>query len=403
MKHLKKIIPALCLLFGSFVANSQGYFLATIRASGTNLELVIKPRTGGGNITTDFSLFEFFIRIPASLSGLQFGAPVSNTTDFPNLNLQHAWAPASINPPVANMQGTESGYNNYWFIGSLSTFTTRTYTEGIEYLVATIPILISGVPTDPKTINGFEMVNNTNYVPHYLTLTSATGGNDLTARVVSPTEQVFYASGSGIASSCDNSCGAGAGSINLFVTLTAGTLPVNFTRYDVTCSNAGALLRWSTAGEQNSKRFEIQRSENGNDWITIDQVAAAGTTTDNRQYQYLDATGGAAYYRVKQVDQDGHATYTAIRRTECRTAGSVSLFPVPARDKITLVIRATTTTTTELRIQDMSGRIVRRTSVKINKGNNNIVLGVEDLAVGQYLLTSVDPSLMINKTFTINR
>ncbi|MBK9939805.1 MAG: hypothetical protein IPP02_15760 [Chitinophagaceae bacterium] len=58
---------------------------------------------------------------------------------------------------------------------------------------------------------------------------------------------------------------------------------------------------------------------------------------------------------------------------------------------------------TDLQVLDMTGKIVQRTIIQINKGNNNIVLDINNLPGGQYLLVSSDPAVLINKKFTIVR
>jgi hypothetical protein len=186
--------------------------------------------------------------------------------------------------------------------------------------------------------------------------------------------------------------------------LLTGVLPVTFSNYNVKCNDKGALLTWETAFEQNSDKFEIQRSTNNVDWAIIDYVIAAGNSDIQRNYQYLDLKGGAAFYRIRQVDKDGRFSYTAIKQTNCKVSQfDVSLYPVPANDKLTVVIKSDQAVRTELQIVDISGRIVSRTVTQINNGNNNFVLNVSELPGGQYLLTSSDPSIIINKKFTVLR
>ncbi len=196
-----------------------------------------------------------------------------------------------------------------------------------------------------------------------------------------------------------------AGTFTSFARLISGiTLPVTFSNYDVKCNDKGALIKWSTATEQNSDRFEIQRSTNGIDWATIDNVIAAGSSTSLRNYQYLDIYGGTAFYRIRQVDTDGRFIYTAIKSTNCKAGQfDITLFPVPAKDNLNVVIKSDRTVKTDLQVLDMTGKIVQRTIVQINKGNNNIVLDINNLPGGQYLLVSSDPAVLINKKFTIVR
>lgn len=181
-------------------------------------------------------------------------------------------------------------------------------------------------------------------------------------------------------------------------------LPVLITKYDVRCNDKGVLLTWSTATEQNSRSFEIQRSTNGSNWVTIDNVAAAGNSAVERNYQYVDLYGGSAFYRIRQVDNDGRFIYTAVKHTDCKTNQvDITLYPVPARDKLNVIIKSDIAVKTELQILDMSGRIVSRTVAQVSKGNNNIILNVNDLPGGQYMLVSSDASIVINQKFTVIR
>jgi Secretion system C-terminal sorting domain len=188
------------------------------------------------------------------------------------------------------------------------------------------------------------------------------------------------------------------------IPLGTGTLPVTFTNYDVKCTDKGAILTWATSTEQNSDKFEIQRSVNGTDWTTIGAVPAAGNSNSSRTYQYLDLNSGAAVYRIRQVDLDGRFIYTATRQTNCKASQfDVVLYPVPAKDNLAVVIRSDKAVRTDLQIVDMKGSVLRRIPTQINSGNTNINIVVTELPVGQYLLRSADPAININKKFTIIR
>jgi hypothetical protein len=182
------------------------------------------------------------------------------------------------------------------------------------------------------------------------------------------------------------------------------TTPVLFTYFNAECNDKGAMLRWETATEENADFYEIQRTADGSNWKVIDKVDAAGNSAIARQYQYLDLEGGNVQYRLRQVDIDGKETYTAIRRTSCEGKSfSSTLYPVPARDKMTLVVRSDRAVTTNLQILDMNGRVIKQLRTNINNGNTNIIIDVNSLPQGEYMLMSTDPSVRITKKFTVAR
>jgi len=92
-------------------------------------------------------------------------------------------------------------------------------------------------------------------------------------------------------------------------------LPVKFVNFYVSKYNNDVRLNWSTANETNNNHFEIERSLDGSNWSTIAMVLGAMNSTSVTSYSYTDKnmTAKQAYYRIKQVDNDGKFTYTAIK------------------------------------------------------------------------------------------
>jgi hypothetical protein len=88
---------------------------------------------------------------------------------------------------------------------------------------------------------------------------------------------------------------------------------VVLTSFTGQAGSAGNVLRWTTASEANSDYFDVERSANGREFAKIGQLAAAGTTSAAHSYQFTDAAATAtSYYRLRQVDLDGTATYSPV-------------------------------------------------------------------------------------------
>lgn len=181
-------------------------------------------------------------------------------------------------------------------------------------------------------------------------------------------------------------------------------LPVSFSKFDANCTNSGTMISWSTAQESNSSRFEIERSSNGNNWKTIATVAAAGSSSAARNYQQLDLDGGKAFYRIKQVDNDGQATYTSIESTNCQVKNvSTLLYPVPASNVLNVVIRSDKNVRTQLMVYDMQGKLVRKQDASVQNGSNTFKIDLSGLSSGDYMLRTNDNVVELNKIFTISR
>ncbi|MCI1190105.1 T9SS type A sorting domain-containing protein [Hymenobacter sp. DH14] len=125
----------------------------------------------------------------------------------------------------------------------------------------------------------------------------------------------------------------------LTVSNAANPLPVELTRFTAEPLGADALLRWATASEKNNSHFEVEASADGRTFHRIGQVAGHGSSTQPHEYQFLDPAiaryaASPVYYRLRQVDADGTASYSPVRQVAV-VAGpaALALFPNPTTDR----------------------------------------------------------------------
>lgn len=84
-------------------------------------------------------------------------------------------------------------------------------------------------------------------------------------------------------------------------------LPVELTSFDVAVDENSNRIFWTTASEQNSNYFEVERSLNGAEWDVVGHVQSAGNSSSTLHYELEDRGFERTinYYRLKQVDFDG--------------------------------------------------------------------------------------------------
>jgi hypothetical protein len=370
---MKKIfIIAFCVVTG--VLNSTAQTMQASIGPGTTsvrIKIYVSPITAvNGNIST----FQFNVAIPAGV--------------LPAPSLAFVGVPAFGSGWVITPPYVEDGFRHYEIVSS----TGGPLVLGAGGELEVMELEFSGGP------GGFS----SNGVGLYTLPFGGATGNALflcTGAANSIEGQLYYNRGGVILVNNNTYSGGPPSSATI-----GGVLPVTFSSYDVRCIDKGAMLTWTTVSEQNSDRFEIQRSENSVDWTTIEKVTAAGNSSDIRNYEYLDLKGGLSFYRIRQVDMDGRFIYTNIRRTDCKAGQfDVVLYPVPAKDKLTVVIKADKAVRTDLQITDVLGKVIRSIPTQITSGNNTINLNVANLPAGQYILVSSDATLQLNKKFTILR
>lgn len=180
-------------------------------------------------------------------------------------------------------------------------------------------------------------------------------------------------------------------------------VPVTLKEFKAVCVNKGTLIKWSTASEQNNARFEVERSKDGLSFYPIKNVAGAGNSDMARNYEFTDLEGGEYYYRLKQVDFDGKYKYSDVVKMNCesKVPTSITLFPVPAHDKLNVIVKSDKSVGTTLVIFDAAGRIVRSQNVMVNNGLNTYSFDINSLPSGNYMIRSVDQQLQLNSKFTI--
>jgi len=95
-------------------------------------------------------------------------------------------------------------------------------------------------------------------------------------------------------------------------------VPVELNSFTASTSGAYVELKWKTATETNNKGFEIQRSFDKQEWLTIGFSEGYGTTSELHSYSFTDRdpVKGKSYYRLIQQDFDGtQKTYDPVEVT----------------------------------------------------------------------------------------
>ncbi|MBL7726525.1 MAG: T9SS type A sorting domain-containing protein [Dinghuibacter sp.] len=154
-------------------------------------------------------------------------------------------------------------------------------------------------------------------------------------------------------------------------------------------------LNWVTAETWITvTHFEVQRSYNGSVYETVGIV----TQTDNRpidqNYRFTDAASVSAsrkvvYYRLKQVNRDGRINFSfvvPVKMDEEQNA-AVSVWPVPAKDEVTVSFHIARAGEVVLHVFDYTGKKVRTSRYLGETGKNMVQLtDLNGLNAGVYIV-----------------
>jgi len=152
---------------------------------------------------------------------------------------------------------------------------------------------------------------------------------------------------------------------------------------------------WTTTEERNTASFDVQRSSNGQDFVTLGYVAAANVSGINT-YNYTDAQPlkGVSYYRLKQIDKDARVTYSNIIRVSINDGYSVSVYPNPASYSIT-VTHPQASARSLINVVTIDGRIIKTVKAK----GSFTTISVEDISAGIYVVQLTMGSEIIQEKF----
>ena len=176
--------------------------------------------------------------------------------------------------------------------------------------------------------------------------------------------------------------GACTGAAPLFVS-GVSSLPVELISFTVQKNgNNDVDLKWKTATESNNKGFDIQRSTDAVNWLSIGFVNGAGNSSMETSYQFTDkdAAAGKNYFRLLQIDFDGNKKYSSIANIDLPQKAYYAITNNPGKG--VYQIRIASAEKVELSVLDMSGR--RLINKIVGLGVNEI--NISNYPAGAYLL-----------------
>lgn len=168
----------------------------------------------------------------------------------------------------------------------------------------------------------------------------------------------------------------------------ATPLPVTLQRFSAARIDKKVMVSWTTAAEQQTAYFDVERSSDGRAFHTLGTVAA---NNHPAQYDFEDIAPlpSTAYYRLAIHEQNGNVNYSSIIAVHgLNAAGSITVAPNPAISSLTI------TNTNE----QLNGRTAVITDALGNTHHRIVLSSVTQINVsswkaGMYILRFPDGSV----------
>jgi hypothetical protein len=189
---------------------------------------------------------------------------------------------------------------------------------------------------------------------------------------------------------------------NMSITRTDGeflnnctTLDVEWMDVDVQCSAQGRRITWLINSDDDTLRFDVERSTDLMVWEPVGSVHAEGVNGQPMGFSLVDnsidfnAVDGIVYYRVGSVQPSGTTSYSPVVTSPC----DLLLFPNPASDHIMVrVARAGAL----VQVVDAIGRLVRVFEIQGTEAR----IPLDGLAAGYYAVRLMDEDeLLADRVF----
>jgi hypothetical protein len=321
----------------NWVGTKEEYGTNNLAGSGVdNTPNLLPVSTGIANITNALLGFD---QLPTT-------TPKTYTIPYPHMNSQKTLTPGNGLGLLAGSDPEDGAFT----LGSTFTITSLAGMNG---------------NTLYYDANGDGVLQSYEQITGYTTITN-----------FDPTKLIIRFTGSGSTQASFNYGSTdAAGQVDPapapYVIKWVGTLPVKMLYF--TGDKLGetqSLLKWATASEIDNDHFEIQRSPDAQSWEKIGEEKGAGTTDITTSYTMTDAEPltGVNYYRLKQVDVDGHIEYSEMAQVTFNDANplsnaKLSVYPNPLNQasKLNIELASATETISEVMITNAIGQTVYTT------------------------------------------
>jgi hypothetical protein len=157
-----------------------------------------------------------------------------------------------------------------------------------------------------------------------------------------------------------------------YVVDAGGSLPIKLTSLNGRLNtDAEANITWTSSLEENSFKYEVQRSADGKNFVTVGTVSAAGTSVETVKYSFNDPLPGtgAYYYRLKMIDIDGTAEMSKVVYVNSKKGNGIvtKVFPNPFTSEIQLIgATSSDLTPNNIKVFNVTGQLVKYNIVGAN-------------------------------------
>lgn len=168
------------------------------------------------------------------------------------------------------------------------------------------------------------------------------------------------------------------------------TLPIKFGSFFATKNGQNVNLSWTTEIEADNSHFNVEKSVDGNSWSNIAIVMGSGNSSTVKSYSYTDKNANASvlYYRLRQVDVNGTATYSSVKVIRSSEESNNTSVYATSKQSIAVDFNKQISNNMVIRVFNSGGQIVAEQ--KIQSSSYRVNVPVVNAASGIYVVQVSD-------------
>jgi hypothetical protein len=342
-----------------------------------------------------------------------------------------------INKSIITASNIGTGALGFLRTGNISTSRTYPISNGTRYLPVTIApsstndfnLNVFTGATEDGLVNGTPFSSKSDMVDAIWTInrTSGTGSTNITLNWDDALEGTNFSTAPdnlisisrydgaswdpGVGANGNNTTNSvtrtGIVNFSPFIVWINNLLPLKFGNLTAIRKNKDIRVEWITYEESGVSHFDIQRSADGKNFLSVGKVNASGNNLPQNNYQWNDfsAPESSVFYRIKSIDEDGSFIYSNIVRVAGIKAikNQVSVYPNPLKSgsPINIQLPNLKRGIYELCISDMLGRVLYKQAIKHTEGIVNISMNNLNYKPGMYQLILIGEGISEKTSFLV--
>lgn len=156
-------------------------------------------------------------------------------------------------------------------------------------------------------------------------------------------------------------------------------LPVNLVSFQGNMNkNNKVTLQWRVENNETTDQFEVQRSFDGKEFKTTGLVFGSEKTGTENYMFYETVAAEKVMYRLKMIDKQQNVNFSKVLvfRSAVSITSNIRITGNPVNDKLTFSYTTSSAETANVKVYDMTGKVMMNSKVNNLEGSNIVSLAL---------------------------